>query len=240
VTNAKGIDISKWQTTTPSLRGRSFVIARATWQTTKDRRFDMHAKNVLSKGKVLGAYHFGTGDAGALAQAKAFLAACGAKPSFLVLDLERNASGTTMSIARAKAFIKAVRALDPLKRKIGLYHSASNWPGALGQDFNWVAHWGVNEPARKNWTLHQYRGAPLDLDQFNGTVAEMRAYFAMPDTAATPDPEPDPEPDPTYTQEQLEMAVAVAEAAARAEGDALRAKVAGAIATIREALDELA
>jgi GH25 family lysozyme M1 (1,4-beta-N-acetylmuramidase) len=241
MTNAKGIDISKWQTSTPSLIGRSFVIARATWQTSKDIRFDMHAKNVLAKGKVLGAYHFGTGDATAAAQAKAFLAAVGKKPSFLVLDLERNAHGTTMSKARAAAFIKQVKALDPYKRKVGLYASSGNWPGNLGQDFNWVAHWGVDQPTRK-WVLHQYRGSPLDLDQFNGTVSEMRAYFKFPsDIQATPDPEPEPLPTPpTYSQDELEAAVAAAQATAKAEAEALRTKIDAAILNLNEALADLA
>ena len=200
----------------------------------------MHAKNVLAKGKVLGAYHFGTGDAGALAQAKAFLAAVGNKPSFLVLDLERNASGTTMSKARATAFIKAVKALDPLKRKVGLYHSDSGWPGNIGQDFNWVAKWSATPPTRP-WRLWQYRGSPLDLDQFDGTVTEMRAYFKMPSApVVVPDPEPDPPPPPTYTQEQMELAVSLAEQTAKAEADALRVKINAAIVNLNEALADLA
>ena len=71
----KGIDISKWQATTPSLAGLDFLFARATYATTLDPKYVTHTVAARKAGLVVGAYHFGTGFATPAAQAKVFLAA---------------------------------------------------------------------------------------------------------------------------------------------------------------------
>jgi hypothetical protein len=167
----EGIDISHWQATTPDLTGRAFVFARATYGTSPDGRYAMHAANVRAAGRVLGAYHFArpitTGDSVA-EQVAAFLAA-GSGADLFALDRERDGDNGTMTQADARAFIAAVQATG---RRIGLYASESAFAD-LGQDWDWVANWS-REPAR-HWDFWQYRGSPLDLDRFAGTLADLRA-----------------------------------------------------------------
>jgi hypothetical protein len=179
-----GIDVSTFQTTTPSLTGLSFLFARATYGTSVDGRYQMHAANARKAGLVQGAYGFGVYGDGA-GQAKAFLAAAGAADLF-VLDLETESGRPRMTDAQAKAFIAAVKAAG---HKCGLYHSESGFP-SLGQDYNWVANW--SQVPSIGWTFHQYRGSPLDLDHYNGTLAQLQALAGK--TAPKP-----PAPAPAHT-----------------------------------------
>lgn len=165
-----GIDISHHQATTPSLEGLGFVFVRATYGLMPDRRTATHAAAVRAAGLVLGAYHFGrAGDPAA--QAEAFLARVGDADLF-ALDLEADGRGPSMSQAEARVFLRAVQVSG---RSCGLYHSDSGYP-SLGQDWNWVARWSPNPPSRR-WAFWQYRGAPLDLDRFAGSDADL-ALFA--------------------------------------------------------------
>jgi hypothetical protein len=162
-----GIDISKWQPTTPSLAGLAFAFARATYATTVDPKYATHVANFRRAGIVVGAYHFGVGHKTVAAQVKAFLAASKGA-DLLVLDLERD-STKTMTQAEARAFIKAVQAAG---KKIGLYHSRSGFP-SLGQDYNWVAQWRTAPPFGIPWAFWQWQGSPLDRDKFNGDKAAL-------------------------------------------------------------------
>jgi hypothetical protein len=162
-----GIDISKWQPTTPSLAGQSFAFARATYATTVDPKYAMHVANFRKAGLVVGAYHFGVGFVSVPAQVKAFLTASKGA-DLLILDLERD-STKTMTQAEARAFIKAVQATG---KKIGLYHSRSGFP-SLGQDYNWIAQWRKEPPTGIPWAFWQWQGSPLDRDKFNGDKAAL-------------------------------------------------------------------
>lgn len=182
MSNAKGIDISVYQSSTPTLAGLDFIFARATYATSGDGKYAMHFANAEKADCVIGAYHFGVGGAQASvsAQVAAFLAAVG-DADILALDLEKNGTGVAMTPAEASSFIVLLRSLDPKKRKIGLYHSASGYP-TLGQDFNWVANWNPTPPSTP-WTFWQFRGSPLDLDQFNGDRAALLAWVGIADPA---------------------------------------------------------
>lgn len=166
-----GIDISRWQSTTPPLTGLAFAFARATYGTRPDDMYRRHTSAFRAAGLVIGAYHFGVGYLDVNEQVTAFLAAA-APDALLALDLERDAAGT-MTNPNAKRFIATVQAKG---RKIGLYHSESGFP-SLGQDFDWVANWST-APAR-HWDFWQYRGSPLDLDHFNGTQAQLDALAGI-------------------------------------------------------------
>jgi len=168
VSYLNGIDISKWQTTTPSLSGQSFVFVRATYALTTDPRYAKHTTIIRwSPGIVVGAYHFGVGFVPPVEQAQAFLAvAKGA--DLLALDLEKD-STETMTTAQARAFIAEVHKAG---RKIGLYHSRSGFP-SLGQDWNWIAQWGTTPP-NMPWAFWQWQGSPLDRDMFNGDHTALR------------------------------------------------------------------
>jgi lysozyme len=170
----EGIDVSRWQATTPSLAGREFAFVRATYGTYPDGRYEQHAANVRKAGKVLGAYAFGR-NMSVAAQVTAFLATAGEADLF-ALDLEKDGSSARMTDAQARAFIAGVQATG---RRVGLYHSESGFP-ELGQDFDWVANWS-REPAR-HWDIWQYTSdghiagydGRLDLNRFNGTLADLR------------------------------------------------------------------
>ena len=189
MSNAKGVDVSHWQSTTPSLVGLDFLIARATYATTPDDRYLQHFIAADKASLVIGAFHFGVGAAQAsiAAQVAAFLKAAGAA-DLLALDLESNAKDRpTMTPNEARAFLMSVKAADPKKRKIGLYHSASGYP-SRGQDFRWIANWTPAPPAPP-YDFWQYRGSPLDLDEFNGDRAALHAFVGL---GSTPVPAPPP------------------------------------------------
>lgn len=182
-----GLDISTYQTTTPPLGGFAFVFARATYDVFADARYAQHMAAAKAAGIVRGAYHFGTGRSPADKQVAAFLAAAGDAQLF-ALDLEQDA--VPMSLSQASSFIDGVQAQG---HKIGLYHSESGFP-SLGQDYDWVAHWGVPAPSRA-WEFHQYTSdgtvpgytGRLDLDRFNGSQADLNALAGIvPTPAPTP------------------------------------------------------
>jgi hypothetical protein len=190
----EGIDISHWQTTTPSLADLGFVICRATYGAGSDGRYFHHAKKVRAAKKVLGAYHFArppitTGDTVG-EQVAAFLLMA-KEADLLALDVEEDKwtdkhgvkhTNGTMKRADARAFISAVHARG---RRIGLYMSESRF-GDLGQDFDWVANWG-RKPTR-HWDIWQYNGKgtdKVDNDRFRGSASQLRALGTgpLPDTS---------------------------------------------------------
>jgi len=193
-----GIDISHYQPTTPSLAGRAFVIVKASNGDDKDSRYDYHVANIRRAGLVVGAYHFGVGAAQASirSQVAAFVAAA-TGADILALDVERNVrvrrtvDGVVVwvqlpSITRAEAR-EFIRLLRPRAsgRKILLYSSRGTWPGDLGQDANWVADYtgDPNRPGvspRIKWTFWQHTSTPYDLNRFNGTKAQLRAFAGLP------------------------------------------------------------
>lgn len=182
--NAEGIDISHWQNKTPSLEGRDFVIAKASEGTTPDSRYTRHVRNTRAAGKIIGAYAFNRSDVDIDAQVQAFVDIAG-EVDLYALDVEdrkiKDANGNVIgriprfTKKQTRAFISKFHALT--SKKIGLYMSESIFYWDVGQDWNWVARWGADKPVNSNWQIHQYRGSPLDLDQFNGTADEMRVYF---------------------------------------------------------------
>lgn len=192
----EGIDISAWQEITPSLVGRSFVIARACYGAGTDDRYEMHAANVRSAGLALGAYAFGVNPSEypdwPIADQAAALLGIGRDADFLVLDFEKESGLARITQAQARQFISIVHVAG---RMIGLYASRDIFRLAdgstldLGQDWNWAACWGCASPGVVPWTFWQYRGSPLDLDKFNGTQAQLDA-LAGGDMLPVTDPTP--------------------------------------------------
>ena len=189
----RGYDISTWQAATPPLAGIAFVVVRATYGTFSDGRYAMHAANVRKSKVPLGAYAFGRNEDGA-AQARALIAAA-PTADFYALDLEADVGHPQMTGAQARAFFAAMHATG---RKAGLYHSLSGFP-SLGQDWNWVAAWGI-EP-NIPWTIHQIGGSGIDTNLFQGDAAALAKFVAAqrsvpvtlaitPPRALTPSAEP--------------------------------------------------
>lgn len=164
----QGIDISKWQTTTPSLGAYDFVIARATIGTLRDEMYAKHIAKAKAAGLVTGAYHFNHDAISIASQVSAFLSAAGDVDLF-ALDVEgRNA----FSKAQASEFIDRVQQTG---RRCGLYMSESQFFNA-GQDWHWVANW--SQPPTRSWHIWQWQGSPLDKDRFNGSLTQLHAFAA--------------------------------------------------------------
>jgi hypothetical protein len=162
----KGIDVSRWQTTTPSLTGLSFLFARASIGTKADEKYAMHIANARAAGLFVGAYHFNHAPLSVASQVAAFLTAAG-DVDFYAIDVE---GGDAFSRDQTAAFIKGVQATG---RKCGLYHSLSGFFDA-GQDFDWIAYWS-DQPPTRDWDFWQWQGSPLDRDIYGGTLAELQA-----------------------------------------------------------------
>jgi hypothetical protein len=169
-----GIDISKWQGTTPDFDGLDFVVLRASIGTDKDVRYDQHYAAARKAGIAVGAYHFNWDTISVAEQAAKFLEVA-KDADFLALDLEGQYE---FSGDQARAFISLVHRAG---RKIGVYHSLSGYPKDLGQDWRWVAYWSEKEPSIQ-WDMWQYRGSPLDLNKFDGGLSDL---YALGDTVAT-------------------------------------------------------
>jgi GH25 family lysozyme M1 (1,4-beta-N-acetylmuramidase) len=164
----QGIDVSQWQgDITNVLKGKQFAFARASIGNGYDKSFAAHLADMKREGIVTGAYHYATYGPGPTRQATLFLK--------YALDAEILALDAESSVLRYPKTIKAImvniRNLDPRNRPIALYSSEGTWPGNMTQDINWVANWS-REP-KLHWTFWQKRGAPLDLDVFNGTLAQL-------------------------------------------------------------------
>lgn len=172
MSNARGIDISVWQVTTPSLKGKDFAIARASYALTKDRRYDMHMANIKAAGVVSGAYHFNEDSIDPRSQARFFIKTAG-DVDLYAIDVE----GTmAFNLEQTKAFIDECQKLG---KKCGLYHSASGYMEA-GQDWDWIAKWSDTPPSHR-WDFWQYGSdhdynATIDGNVYHGTVAQLRAW----------------------------------------------------------------
>ncbi|HET7029964.1 MAG TPA: glycoside hydrolase family 25 protein [Candidatus Limnocylindrales bacterium] len=171
-----GIDVSRYQDSTPSLAGVEFLIARATYGTAVDLRYLQHIQAAERAGIVTGAYHFGR--AGVISpiasQVGTFLKVAG-DVDLYALDLESDGSNQAMSPAEARDFIERVQSTG---RACGLYHSTSGYPD-VGQDWRWVADYRPIDEPPIAWDVWQWTsfagGIHLDRNRFRGTSAQLRA-----------------------------------------------------------------
>jgi hypothetical protein len=162
-----GLDVSKWQTTTPRLVGHEFLFARATIGTKRDEMYATHIANARAAGLLVGAYHFNHAPLSISSQVAAFLDAAG-DVDFYALDVE---GADAFSHAQAADFIKRVQATG---RKCGLYHSLSGFFDA-GQDFDWIAYWSDQPPIR-DWDIWQFGPIDgIDGNRFGGTLDQLKA-----------------------------------------------------------------
>ena len=180
------------------------VIHKATQGTRfADPEYREHRIGAQDADLLFGAYHFGVaGDA--TAQADHFLSIAGADTGLLVLDLEGNPQGHDMSLPEAEEFVNHIAAVTG--RFPGLYsgHTIKEMLVAaritdprqtiLSQCWLWIAQYGPTPLIPKiwpRWTLWQYTDGAAgptphevpgigrcDRDQFNGTEAELRRFWA--------------------------------------------------------------
>jgi lysozyme len=175
------------------------VIHKATQgQSGVDGTYALRRPQAEAAGLRWGAYHFGTGSDG-VEQAESFLTTVGdPKGLLLVLDLEGNPTGPSMSLEEARAFLVHVK--DKTGRWPGLYsgHYIKELLGTakdpvLASCWFWLAQYGptaVVPPNWETWTLWQYTDGSIpnpptetpglghcDKDRFNGSADELKAFW---------------------------------------------------------------
>ena len=166
-----GIDVSAYQTTTPSLAGLSFAFAKASEGLFADPKYAMHQANFAKAGIVTGAYHFNRSDVGDPAKQATFFLGIAGNVDLYALDVE----GThAFSLAESQAFIATIHKAG---KRVGMYHSRSGFPAA-GQDWNWVADYGGQVPSIP-WDIWQYGPrkigtVSIDGDTFAGDAAALQ------------------------------------------------------------------
>lgn len=182
----EGIDVSHWQSRTPSLTGKSFLIAKANEGGTPDSTFGMHVANAKAAGLVTGAYCFNRADLPIDYQVQTFIRVALGKVDLYAVDVEEEsiAGSQRFSVAQARYFMERFRFLsDGLP--IGLYISRSPYQSlgyaAANPDWLWLAEYGVPQPTLKCdiWQYTSTNGK-LDKDRFEGTRDELLALGEPP------------------------------------------------------------
>jgi lysozyme len=177
------------------------IIHKATQGITyTDPTYQDRKNQAIEATLMWGAYHFGVGGDG-IAQAKHFLKFVNPGPGdLLVLDLEENPQGTSMTLQEAEdfaAYIHDVTGCWP-----GLY-SGNYIKEKLGNPANtilsncwfWLAQYGSNPvvpKAWKNWTMWQYTDGiygpephavngigNCDRDKFNGSFIDLKTLWHL-------------------------------------------------------------
>lgn len=177
------------------------VIHKATQGTTyRDPVYDLNHQRATQAGLFWGAYHFGTGDDGAV-QAEHFLSIVTPGPDDLVvLDFESNPQGPSMSLKEARAFVSHIH--DKIGRWPGFYSGnyvkellgAARDP-VLSRCWLWLAQYSSVADVPRNWdawTLWQYTDGThgpepnavsgvgrCDRDKFNGDAAALRSFWTQ-------------------------------------------------------------
>lgn len=210
-TTLEGVDVSHWNGTIDWAKakaaGKVFGIAKATEHSTfVDNQFATNWAAMKQHGVVRGAYHFFHANEDPIAQADHFLGVLGTlEPGDLppVLDLEvadgQSAATITSTAIAWLDYVAAATGTKPI-----LYTGPSFVTGTMKSPAGledhadlWVAHWGVscpNVPAPFTaWPFWQYDekgvvpgiSGDTDLDQFNGTLADLQAMTVQPPSSSS-------------------------------------------------------
>jgi lysozyme len=207
-TNAAGIDVSHYQGTinwsSVKQAGIAFAYAKATdGTTTVDSQFKTNWSGMKTAGIVRGAYHFFEPTSDATAQANNFIHTVGSLQSSdlpPVIDVEiSNSASNSQMISGVTTWLNLVE--QGLGRTPMIYTVASFWNAHLNDQFGnyplWVAHYDVQSPTiPKGWTKwdfwqHSQSGSVsgvtgnVDLDWFNGSVADLQSFLHIPNIPAS-------------------------------------------------------
>ncbi|WP_434758349.1 glycoside hydrolase family 25 protein [Paenibacillus amylolyticus] len=215
--NTQGIDVSRYQGNIDWAKvkasGMTFVFIKATeGRTYIDPNFQKNVTGALAAGMMVGTYHFFRGTSVEIAKAEAAHYANtldkigGAKALQLppVMDYENNPGNLSRAQMNtvAKAFLTEIQRLTGVKPILYTGNSfAANFDTSLSSYDLWVARYSntrvpEDHPAWKNWTFWQYTDSGkvngisgnVDMNEFEGTAAQLRARYA----AAAPNPNPNP------------------------------------------------
>jgi GH25 family lysozyme M1 (1,4-beta-N-acetylmuramidase) len=199
-TTVKGMDVSHfdgnidWASSKDA--GIAFAMVKATESTNvTDPMFGTNWAGMKSAGIVRGAYHFFHADEDAVAQATFFMQTVGSlEPGDLplVLDLETKNGQTEATVAsRAATFLDTIKVATGKIPMVYVSPSFLTDYTPIGESTLWIANWGVacpNVPApwstyafwqsSDNGTVPGVPSAAVDIDSFNGTLAELQALRA--------------------------------------------------------------
>jgi hypothetical protein len=178
----EGCDVSHWNAV-GHYHG-DYVYAKATQGLGyEDPKFGEHKASIKAHGLVfLGGYHFAETSDG-VAQFNHFHAV--SPDGLAILDWESYESGGTWhkaSVATVEAWLAAAKARG---RTTALYGTAGDVHSVTRNvDVRIIAAYG-SQPS-KPWEIWQYQGIGLDLDRYDGTLAQLKKL------AGTPAPPPPP------------------------------------------------
>jgi GH25 family lysozyme M1 (1,4-beta-N-acetylmuramidase) len=205
----QGVDVSTYQGTVDWASvhgsGRDFAFARVSdGTTTPDDTFATNWAAIKAAGMVRGAYQFFRASQDPTAQANLLLAAVGTfaagdLPPVADVEVLDGESGATLvaNLATWVSVIKAKTGRTPM-----IYASPGFWDalpstGQFSSELSWVANWDVSCPDTSTpWTTWSFwqtadngsvagiSGA-VDLDVFNGTLAELTSGPASATDAGT-------------------------------------------------------
>lgn len=214
----EGIDVSEYQSSVDwaavRASGRVFGIARINVGDHMDPYFQDNWDGMASAGMIRGAYQYYKPSYDPVAQANLVVSAVGVLgpddlPAMLDIELlDGVASGEV--VARLLTWLEIVEA-GTGKRPL-VYTGAYFWDDNIGStalaDYPLVIPWyGTNCPGvpdawgSAGWVFHQYSESgsvpgvssnPTDLDVFNGSEAQLRAWIAPPQPCGTEVDDGDP------------------------------------------------
>lgn len=166
---------------------------------TQDPAYALRRVKATRAGLLWGAYHFATGADG-IQQAETFLRLAQPEPTTLMaLDLERNPSGSTVTLQQARNFVQHIYAVTGRFPYIYGSDVVSEFAGShgdpvLSQCPLWIARYGhqpVVPPGWTKWTLWQYLAGEskspgqdlpgvgyVDRNWFEGSIEELKKVWA--------------------------------------------------------------
>lgn len=216
-----GIDVSSYQSATPTLSGLSFVFVKVTEGLSYvNPEWRSQVADARAAGALVGLYHYPHIANSASAEAAYFLQQIGSAlqaGDVLILDWEWYGQAATDQQARdyKTGFLAELRTLQPTHRRV-LYCNTSTWTG-VDTDSNagdglWIATAGLpaGQPGiQATWAFHQYTDAAAqggDGDVANPSLFPSAA--ALHTWAHGLEPAPSPSPSPQQEAEMPSFTVA--------------------------------
>lgn len=173
----RGIDVSSYQSVTPSVEGQSFMFIKTTegtsYQNPKWKRQYSHGKR---HGLVLGKYHYPNIRAHAASEAHYFLRHSDVQDGdILILDWEWIGNVPNSDADRYKRdWLQTVKHAHP-QHKVILYTNRNRWiyvdVDSYCQDGLWIADWSAkpgHPRIQHPWAFHQYSDGANEAESKHG------------------------------------------------------------------------
>jgi lysozyme len=184
-------DFSHWQTSVDFVALKAAGVAAVFLKATQgegwiDQTFTQRCVEAHAAGLLYGAYHFCDDSPPAMQTAHFLAVAAGCTP-VLALDVEWNESDT-VSIKQAAEMVARIQMATRRVPVIymGQYGPNKDGTGLPNSVLSRCPLWIPNDtatsepplpPGWSNWTFWQYADEPHDKDRFNGSLAELEAFW---------------------------------------------------------------